>query len=270
MNLRGAVNVDVYSARQHAGVANNFGVVTLKERLVEQTYTASQNPNDSDPENLDDDGNGNGFTQNYVAMGYGFIECRVPVSDIGNISGDISTRPQVCWTAIHTFVKKWEAAMENTRIRNAVPEDARLILGFIKELAKFEKMEDDVVATVEGIHESLFSEGASASALICSMGDKPIGYAIYFFNYSTWLGKNGLYLEDLYISPEYRSNGAGKAVLKYLAKVAVDKGCGRFEWSVLDWNEPAIQFYEGIGAKQQKEWILYRLDGGALTSFAGS
>ena len=99
---------------------------------------------------------------------------------------------------------------------------------------------------------------------------KPIGYAVFFYNYSTWLGKNGLYLEDLYITRKHRGCGAGKAALRYLAKLAVDQGCGRFEWSVLDWNEPAIQFYRSIHAKPQNDWVLYRLDGEALADFAGS
>jgi GNAT superfamily N-acetyltransferase len=97
-----------------------------------------------------------------------------------------------------------------------------------------------------------------------------IAYAVYFYNYSTWLGKNGIYLEDLYITTTHRGNGAGKAVLRYLAGLAVDEGCGRFEWSVLDWNKPAIGFYQSIGAAPQKDWMLYRLDGGALSDFVGS
>ena len=155
-------------------------------------------------------------------------------------------------------------------IRKATPEDADLILGFIKELAVYEKMENDVVATAAGLRESLLSGSASAKALIVSLDDKPVGYAVFFYNYSTWLGKNGLYLEDLYITRKHRGCGAGKAALRYLARLAVDQGCGRFEWSVLDWNEPAIQFYRSIHAKPQNEWVLYRLDGEALSDFAGS
>ena len=160
--------------------------------------------------------------------------------------------------------------MGTVNIRKATLRDAELILGFIRELAEFEKMERDVVATADGIRESLFSEGASAKALIISIDDNPIGYAVYFYNYSTWLGKNGIYLEDLYIKTKYRGNGAGKTVLQYLAKLAVDEGCGRFEWCVLDWNQPAIQFYKSIGAVPQNDWILYRLDGRSLSDFAAS
>jgi len=160
--------------------------------------------------------------------------------------------------------------MGKIAIRKATPEDAGLILGFIKELAGYEKMEKDVVATLDGLRESLLSEGASAKALIISLGEKPVGYAVFFYNYSTWLGKNGLYLEDLYITRKHRGCGAGKAALRYLARLAVDQGCGRFEWSVLDWNEPAIQFYRSIHATPQNDSVLYRLDGEALSDFAGS
>ena len=160
--------------------------------------------------------------------------------------------------------------MKNLKIRSASSEDAALILNFITELARYEKAEHHVYATEKSIIESLFSENSSAKALICTLDDKPIGYAVYFFNYSTWLGKNGLYLEDLYISPEVRNCGAGKFVLQHLAKLAVENNCGRFEWCVLDWNEPAIKFYEKIGAEPQKEWVIYRLTGDALTTFANA
>lgn len=153
-------------------------------------------------------------------------------------------------------------------IREATAADAPLLLHFITELARYEKAEQEVLATEEEIRESLFSETASARALICSQGGEPIGYAVYFFNYSTWLGKNGIYLEDVYITPAKRKSGAGTFVLQHLAKLAVAKGCGRFEWAVLDWNEPAISFYEKIGARPQKEWIIYRLTGQALSAFA--
>ena len=160
--------------------------------------------------------------------------------------------------------------MATLKIRDACPEDAQLILDFITQLARYEKAEDQVVATLESIRRSLLSATASAKALICSRDDKPIGFAVYFYNYSTWLGKNGLYLEDLYIAPEYRQCGAGRLLLKHLARLAAEQDCGRFEWSVLDWNEPAIRFYEAIGAKAQKEWVIYRLSGDDLTAFANT
>lgn len=160
--------------------------------------------------------------------------------------------------------------MSNIHIREATATDSALILGFITELARYEKADHEVVANESDIGESLFEEDATANAVICCLGDTSVGFAVYFYNYSTWLGKNGLYLEDLYVSPEYRDIGAGKALLKYLAKLAVSKQCGRFEWSVLDWNASAIKFYQSFGAKPQDEWVAYRLDGQALLDFATS
>lgn len=153
-------------------------------------------------------------------------------------------------------------------IRPASRDDAALILRFVTELAIYERAEDEVKTDVAGIESSLFAEDTSASALICERDGQPIGYAVYFFNYSTWLGRNGLYLEDLYVTPEARGTGAGKALLKYLARLAVSRGCGRFEWSVLDWNEPAIRFYEALGARPQNEWTTYRVTGEALQALA--
>ena len=153
-------------------------------------------------------------------------------------------------------------------IRPATPDDAELILRFITELAVYEKAEHEVKTDAAGIQGSLFAEGSTAHGLICEHDGQPIGYAVYFFNYSTWLGKHGLYLEDLYISPEARGLGAGKALLRHLAQLAVARDCGRFEWSVLDWNTPAIDFYESFGARPQSEWTTYRLTGQALLDFA--
>lgn len=153
-------------------------------------------------------------------------------------------------------------------IRTATPDDAELILRFITDLAIYEKAEHEVKTDAAGIRDSLFAEDSTAHGLICENDGQPIGYAVYFFNYSTWLGKHGLYLEDLYVSPEARGLGAGKALLRHLAQLAVARGCGRFEWSVLDWNTPAIDFYESFGARPQSEWTTYRLAGQALTDFA--
>lgn len=153
-------------------------------------------------------------------------------------------------------------------IRPATADDAELILRFITELAIYEKAEHEVKTDAAGIRDSLFAERATAHGLICEHQGRPIGYAVYFFNYSTWLGKHGLYLEDLYVSPEARGLGAGKALLRHLAQLAVARGCGRFEWSVLDWNTPAIDFYESFGARPQSEWTTYRLTGQALLDFA--
>jgi len=160
--------------------------------------------------------------------------------------------------------------MSNINIKKATIADAALILRFVKELACYEKAENEVFATEADVKSSLFGPNTTTNAVICSIDDEPIGFAVYFFNYSTWLGKHGLYLEDLYVSPAHRNIGAGKALLKHLANIAITKKCGRFEWSVLDWNEPAIKFYQSIGAKPQNEWVSYRLSGQALESFAKS
>ena len=147
-------------------------------------------------------------------------------------------------------------------------EDAALILKFVKELAEYEKAPHEVTATSQSYETTLFAKNPFVHGLIIEHQNIPIGFAVYFFNYSTWQGKPGLYLEDLYISPDYRNLGAGKLMLRYLANIALEKDCGRFEWAVLDWNTPAIQFYESIGARAQGEWVKYRLDGNALKNFA--
>lgn len=154
------------------------------------------------------------------------------------------------------------------QIRDAKKSDAPTILQFITELAIYEKEPDAVKTDEQAIIKTLFSEGATAHSVICLEGDEPIGFAVYFYNYSTWLGKNGLYLEDLYVSPDSRGNGAGKLIMKHLANKAIKNDCGRFEWVVLDWNQPAIDFYNSIGAKAQNEWIIYRLADQDLLDFA--
>ena len=153
-------------------------------------------------------------------------------------------------------------------IRPAVKADTATILHFIRELAIYEKAEHEAKATEEHIHRTLFNEQPKAHAIICELDGEAIGFAVYFFSYSTWQGQYGIYLEDLYVSPAHRGVGAGKQLLTALAKVAVDNDCGRFEWSVLDWNQPAIDFYDSLGAKPQSEWIKYRLDGQALLDLA--
>lgn len=153
-------------------------------------------------------------------------------------------------------------------IRPATPDDAGTILGFITELAVYEKAGHEVEATEATIRSSIFGEGSVTEAAILENDGVPAGFAVWFYNYSTWQAKNGLYLEDLYVSPDHRGSGAGKLLLKHLARLAVEKGCGRFEWSVLDWNVPAIRVYDAIGAEPQNEWIRYRLAGEKLRSFA--
>lgn len=155
-------------------------------------------------------------------------------------------------------------------IREAIASDAQTILDFIIELAVYEKAEHEVKTNVEQTREAIFGDNSTVKALICEEDGVAIGYAVYFYNYSTWLGKNGIYLEDLYITASKRGNGAGKKMLKHLAKKALDENCGRFEWSCLDWNTPSREFYESLGAKSQDEWIGYRLEGETLESFAKS
>ena len=158
--------------------------------------------------------------------------------------------------------------MPTIKIRNATPKDSKTIFNFIMELAIYEKAPNEVKTTVEEIENSLFSPNATAKALICEEDGIAIGFAVYFYNYSTWLGKNGIYLEDLYVSESKRKRGAGKALLKFLAQKAIEENCGRFEWSCLDWNTPSREFYESFGAVAKTEWIGYRLEGEALEKFA--
>ena len=159
--------------------------------------------------------------------------------------------------------------MPQLSIRPATPADTETILRFIRELAVYEKAEYEVLATPAHIERTLFAPQPSVFGLICELDGAPIGFVVYFFNYSTWQGQHGLYLEDLYITPEQRGVGAGKAMLRHLAQIAVEKDCGRFEWSVLDWNTPSIEFYDSLGAKPQTEWIRYRLTGKELLQLAG-
>lgn len=153
-------------------------------------------------------------------------------------------------------------------IREAVMEDTGTILHFVRELAIYEKAEHEVLATEDDVRNQLFGIDPVVFGLICEYNGEAIGFAVYFHNYSTWTGKLGLFLEDLYVAQQHRGVGAGKALLKRLARIAVDKNCSRFEWNVLDWNQPAIEFYESLNAKPQSEWIGYRLSGDALHALA--
>jgi len=145
-------------------------------------------------------------------------------------------------------------------IRPAKKEDVGLILSFIKELADYEKLTDAVTADENLLTETLFGKEAVPKSLLAFYDNKPAGFAIYFYNFSTFIGKPGLYLEDVYVKPELRGKGIGKQILIYLANIANEKDCGRFEWSVLDWNEPSIKFYKNLGAKPMDEWTIFRLD----------
>ena len=160
------------------------------------------------------------------------------------------------------------SSLEGFTIRNAEEKDIPLILWFIKGLAEYEKLAHEVVATEDGLHEHLFGDQPKAEVLIGEYNTEPVGFALFFHNFSTFLGKPGIYLEDLYVVPEMRGKGFGKSLLALLARLAVERGCGRLEWAVLDWNEPAINFYKSIGAGQMNEWIVNRLTGEELTKLA--
>jgi GNAT superfamily N-acetyltransferase len=156
-------------------------------------------------------------------------------------------------------------------IRAAQPADVATILSLIRGLADYEKLSGEVVATEDQLRRSLFPAAGHAPDAYCILAEangEAAGFALYFFNYSTFLAKPGLYLEDLFVRPEFRGRGLGKALLLHLAKLANARGCGRMEWSVLDWNQPAIDFYESLGAKRMKEWQICRLTGPTLTQYA--
>ena len=158
--------------------------------------------------------------------------------------------------------------MQKLTFRYAGEQDAEKILFFIRELAKYEKMEDEVIATPELLREWIF-EKKKAEVIFPMADGKEIGFALFFHNFSTFLGRAGLYLEDLFILEEYRGRGYGKATLRELARIAVERGCGRLEWCCLDWNRPSIDFYLSLGAVPMDEWTTYRLTGKALQSMAG-
>lgn len=155
---------------------------------------------------------------------------------------------------------KEERQMEHTlTLRAAEEKDVGVVLSLIRELAEYEKMSDQVIATEEGLRAAMFDRRV-AEAIIAEEDGKPIGFALYFYNFSTFIGHEGLYLEDLYVRPEYRGRGYGKALFCALARRAKEKNCGRFEWSCLDWNTPSIGFYRSMGAVAMDEWTVYRLD----------
>jgi GNAT superfamily N-acetyltransferase len=154
------------------------------------------------------------------------------------------------------------------RIVPARREDIPLVLSFIRDLAEYEKMADHVVATEATLSEELFGAHPIAEVLLGYEGSTPVGFAVFFHNFSTFVGRRGLYLEDLFVHPEHRGKGYGRAFLVELARIAVARGCGRFEWAVLDWNEPAIGFYKKLGARPQEDWTVFRVDGAALGELA--
>ncbi len=157
--------------------------------------------------------------------------------------------------------------MNQINFRYAEEKDVSKILFFIKELAAYEKMSDEVIATEELLKEWIFVQ-KKAEVIFAVVNDKEIGFALFFHNFSTFLGRAGIYLEDLYVMPEYRGKGYGKALLKKLAQIAVERKCGRLEWWCLDWNQPSIDFYLSLGAEPMEDWTVYRIAGETLTEFA--
>lgn len=155
------------------------------------------------------------------------------------------------------------------RIKPATPDDVPLMLDLIRELAEYEHEPEAAQATPQQLHAALFGERPAAEAAIAWLDGEGVGWALWFQNFSTWTGKPGLWLEDLYVRPPFRNRGVGKALLVYLAGLCVERGYGRFEWSVLDWNTPSIAFYESLGAQAMSEWTNYRLTGEALLRLAG-
>jgi len=156
----------------------------------------------------------------------------------------------------------------NVTIRPAEPRDCTAICALIKELAVYEKLESEAKATPAQLETHLFGANVKAHALMAEVEGKAVGFALYFYNFSTFLGKPGIYLEDLFVQPDCRSLGIGKMLLQKLAAIAIAQDCGRLEWSVLDWNAPAIGFYKKIGARAMDEWTVYRVDGDALKALA--
>lgn len=159
-------------------------------------------------------------------------------------------------------------ASETISLRFATVEDVPLILKLIRGLAEYERLASEAVVTEDGLRKSLFGERPQAEVIIAELGGQPAGFALFFHNFSTFLGKHGLYLEDLFVFPEFRGHGIGRALMARLARIAVERDCGRFEWWVLDWNAPAIGFYESLGARPMSDWTVYRLTGEPLARLA--
>lgn len=154
-------------------------------------------------------------------------------------------------------------------LRPARAEDVPLILALVRELAEYERAPDECRATEAALGETLFGAAPQAEVIVAEWGGAPAGFALFFHNYSTWEARRGLYLEDLFVRPAFRGRGVGRALLEHLARLAVARGCGRFEWSVLDWNESAIGFYQALGARAMDGWTVMRVDGAALGALAG-
>ena len=156
------------------------------------------------------------------------------------------------------------------QIRPATVNDLPIVMQLIRDLAEYERAPNDVVATEEGLQEVLFGQKPSAEVVLAMEGESAVGFAVFFHNFSTWLGRPGLYLEDLFVRPDSRGKGYGRALLVQLAKIARDRDCGRMEWAVLDWNEPAIKFYRTLGAAPNEEWTIFRLTSDKIAKLAAS
>lgn len=163
-----------------------------------------------------------------------------------------------------------ETAVQDLFIRQAQEEDVPLLLDFIKQLADYEKLSHVVVADAESLRRTLFGEIAFAEVILADYQNQSVGFALFFHTYSTFLGKPGIYLEDLFVVPAMRGKGIGRQLLKYLARLTKERNCGRLEWSVLDWNKPAIEFYKNMGAVPMEQWTVFRLTGKALERLSGS
>ncbi len=157
---------------------------------------------------------------------------------------------------------------DNFAIRVAIVDDVPIILELIRALATYERAPNEVTATEQGLVEVLFGEKPAAEVLLAFENETAVGFAVFFHNFSTWLGRPGLYLEDLFVRPEHRGKGYGRALLIHLAKIARERGCGRMEWAVLDWNEPAIEFYRKLGAKPMDQWTVFRLTRDGIVKLA--
>ena len=155
-------------------------------------------------------------------------------------------------------MRYYDTDMENLKIREAIEDDTQLILSLIKEIAEYENMSNEVIATGETLRKSIF-ENNRAEVVLLDLDNKTIGYAVYFYNFSTFIGRNGLYIEDIFIKKEARGKGVGKEIFKFLGKKAKEEGCKRMEWACLNWNEPSIKFYKSLGAVPMDEWTTYRL-----------
>jgi GNAT superfamily N-acetyltransferase len=180
------------------------------------------------------------------------------------------TLPLVASTSMSWTVSTGVKTSENFEIRPARVEDVPIILQLIRDLATYERAPNDVTATEEQLVDVLFGERPAAELLLAFEGQSPVGFAVYFYNFSTWLGRAGLYLEDLFVNPDKRGKGYGRALLVELAKIARDRESGRMEWAVLDWNEPAIKFYRALGAKPMHEWTVFRLTRDGIARLAGA